>query len=135
MKQHVNTWYHRTQCTMGLDYILYMFNATFNNISVILLWSVLSVEETGVPRENHRSVACHWQIVSHTVVWSTRCYETSIRRPRHWKRIIQFQSLSSILSIKKLTKYFDLDRNLKQIKTFYINVIANVSRSYRSKLF
>ena len=28
-----------------------VFNATFNNISVI--WSVLLVEETGVPVENH----------------------------------------------------------------------------------
>ena len=27
-------------------------NATFNNISVISLWSVLLVEETGVPGEN-----------------------------------------------------------------------------------
>jgi len=30
-----------------------VFNATFNNISVILWWSVLLVEETRVPRENH----------------------------------------------------------------------------------
>ena len=30
-----------------------VFNATFNNISVIL-WSVLLVEETGVPEANHR---------------------------------------------------------------------------------
>ena len=30
--------------------------ATFNNISVILWWSVLLVEETRVPRENHRPV-------------------------------------------------------------------------------
>ena len=37
-----------------------VFNATFNNISVILWWSVLLVEETRVPRENHRPVACHW---------------------------------------------------------------------------
>ena len=29
-----------------------MFNATFNNISVISLLSVLLVEETGVPLEN-----------------------------------------------------------------------------------
>jgi hypothetical protein len=29
------------------------FNATFNNISVITWQSVLLVEETGVPRENH----------------------------------------------------------------------------------
>ena len=30
-----------------------VFNATFNNISAISWWSVLMVEETGVPRENH----------------------------------------------------------------------------------
>jgi hypothetical protein len=29
------------------------------------------VEETGVPRENHRPVASHWQTVSHNVVTST----------------------------------------------------------------
>jgi hypothetical protein len=28
-----------------------VFNATFNNLSVILWWSVLLVEETGVPEE------------------------------------------------------------------------------------
>jgi hypothetical protein len=31
-----------------------VFNATFNNISVISWRSVLLMEETGVPRENHR---------------------------------------------------------------------------------
>jgi hypothetical protein len=31
-----------------------VFNATFNNISVISLWSVLLLEETGSPGENHR---------------------------------------------------------------------------------
>jgi hypothetical protein len=36
-----------------------VFNAIFNNISVILWLSVLLVEETGVPRENHRPVASH----------------------------------------------------------------------------
>jgi hypothetical protein len=34
-----------------------VFNATFNNISVILWRSVLLVEETGVHLENHRT--CH----------------------------------------------------------------------------
>jgi len=38
-----------------------VFKATFNNISVISWRSVLLVEETGVPEENHRPVACHWQ--------------------------------------------------------------------------
>jgi len=31
-----------------------MFNATFNNISVISWRSVLLVEEIGIPGENHR---------------------------------------------------------------------------------
>ena len=34
-----------------------VFNTTFNNISYISWWSVLLVEETGVPGENHRPVA------------------------------------------------------------------------------
>jgi len=34
-----------------------VFNATFNNIPVISWRSVLLVEETGVPRENHRFIA------------------------------------------------------------------------------
>ena len=33
-----------------------VFNATFNNISVISWWSVLLVEVTGRPGENHRPV-------------------------------------------------------------------------------
>jgi hypothetical protein len=37
--------------------IMMVFNATFNNISVILLRSVLLVEETGGSGENHRPVA------------------------------------------------------------------------------
>jgi len=47
------------------------FYATFNNISVISWRSVLLVEETGVPRENHWPVASHWQTLSHNVVSST----------------------------------------------------------------
>jgi len=36
-----------------------VFNATFNNISVISWRSVLVVEETGGPRENHRPAPTH----------------------------------------------------------------------------
>ena len=36
-----------------------VFNATFNNISVISWKSVLLVEETGVPGEHHKHVASH----------------------------------------------------------------------------
>ena len=47
---------------------LMVFNATFNNISVIhVSWRSDSlVEETGGPGENHRPVASHWQTLSHT---------------------------------------------------------------------
>ena len=38
-----------------------VLNATFSNISVISWQSVLLVEETEGPGENHRPVASHWQ--------------------------------------------------------------------------
>ena len=48
--------------------IVMVFNATFKNISVILWLSVLLVEETRVPWEDHRPVASHWQTLSCNVV-------------------------------------------------------------------
>jgi hypothetical protein len=48
-----------------------VFNATFNNISVISLQSVLLVEKTVVPGENHRPVASHRQTLSHVVSSTT----------------------------------------------------------------
>ena len=42
-----------------------VFNTTFKNISV------LSVEETGIPGENHGPVANYWQTLSHNVDSST----------------------------------------------------------------
>ena len=50
---------------------LMVFNAIFNNISVMSWRSVLLVEETGEPGENHRPVASHRQTLSHTVVHLT----------------------------------------------------------------
>jgi hypothetical protein len=43
---------------IGLVWFM-VFNATFNNISVISWRSVLLVEETGVPGENHQQVTTH----------------------------------------------------------------------------
>ena len=61
---------------------LMVFNATFNNISVILWRSVLLVEETGGTRENHRPAASHWQTLSHNVLHLTLI---EIRtHDRHW---------------------------------------------------
>jgi len=45
-----------------------VFNTTFNNVSVISGPSALVEEETGVPGENHRPAASHWQTVSYNVV-------------------------------------------------------------------
>jgi hypothetical protein len=47
-------------CLVGLVWFM-EFNATFNNISIISCRFVLLllVEETGVPRENHRLSSSH----------------------------------------------------------------------------
>jgi hypothetical protein len=50
-----------------------VFNATFNNILVISWRSVLLVEVTRVPRENHWPAASHWQlyhIMLYTSSWA-----------------------------------------------------------------
>jgi len=44
---------------------LMVFDATFNNISIISWWSVLLMDETGGPGKNHRPVASHCQTFSH----------------------------------------------------------------------
>ena len=63
-----------------------VFNTTFNNISVISWWSVLLVEETRVPGENHRHVASHWLTLSHNVASSTPLHErgSNFCGDRHW---------------------------------------------------
>jgi hypothetical protein len=48
----VIVWYLNLQIELGLGVMV--FNATSNSISDISWWSVLLVEETGVPREKHR---------------------------------------------------------------------------------
>ena len=58
-----------------------VFNATINNISVISRWSVLLVEETGEPRENHQPAASHWNlyhIILYTSPWSKFELTTSV---------------------------------------------------------
>ena len=63
-----------------------VFNATFNNISVISWRSVLLVEETGGPEENHRPVASQRQTLSHNVVHLAliEIRAHNIRGDRHW---------------------------------------------------
>jgi hypothetical protein len=79
-------------------YILYwldwfiVFNATFNSISVTSWRSVLLVEETGVPGENHQPVARHWQTLSHNVVSNTPRNEWGSNSQRYrWYTLIALQ--------------------------------------------
>jgi hypothetical protein len=70
LKCSCNLWYERFTISRSMvihnfprqvtDWFM-VFNAIFNNIAVISWRSVLLVEETGLPRENHRPVASHWQ--------------------------------------------------------------------------
>jgi hypothetical protein len=53
-----------------------VFNDHFQQYFSYISWRpVLLVEETGVPGENHRPVASHWQTLSHKVVSSTPRHE------------------------------------------------------------
>ena len=66
---HIKPYSEAPQCiVMHRDCLfvcLMVFSATFNNISAISWRSVLLVEESGGPGENHRPVASHWQNLSH----------------------------------------------------------------------
>jgi hypothetical protein len=54
-----------------------VFNATFNNISAILWQSVLLVEDTGVPGENHRQTLSHMLYQVHPAMSEIRTFNFS----------------------------------------------------------
>jgi hypothetical protein len=80
---------------------LMVFNAIFNNISVILWWSVLLVEETGGPGENHWPVASRWQALSHNVV-----HLALIEIQTHSETVTQMYSIDLGMRRFFLQRYF-----------------------------
>ena len=94
---------------------LMVFNATFNNISLISWRSVLLVEETRVPRENHRPLASHWQALSHNVV-----HVTQIEIQTHYISMITATMVSS-------DKYIIINNTMKN-KTYHN--IRTIPKSY-----
>jgi hypothetical protein len=69
---HLKPWTHKWPRHMGTLYTLDPLLGSWcltplskKNISVILLRSVLLVEEICIPGENHRPAGSHWYILSH----------------------------------------------------------------------
>ena len=67
-----------------LRFSFMVFNATFNNISVISWRSVILLEQTKVPGEIHRPVESRWQSLSHDVVSSTPRHERGSNSHIYW---------------------------------------------------
>jgi hypothetical protein len=61
-----------------------VFNATFNNISVISWRLVLLLDETSVLGQSLRPVANHWQTCSYNVVSSTARHERDSNSQLLW---------------------------------------------------
>ena len=78
-------WINRSNTGGAIEGVRVM---VFNNISVISWGSVLLVEETRVPGENHRPVASHWQTLQHNVVASAHHHNwirtDNVSGDRHW---------------------------------------------------
>jgi hypothetical protein len=69
-----------------------VLNATFNNIWVISWRSILLVEEFGVPIENHRPAASHWQALSHNVASSMPRHERDSNIQLYWWEALTYIS-------------------------------------------
>ena len=105
---------------------LILFNATFNNISVISWQSVLIlVEEIGVPEENHRTVASQSLTSSHKVGWATHLTIRGIQT-----NIIYISSLlnSSIKITKIKNENLNLVHTMLHFKTYLSHIYSSLKQ-------
>jgi hypothetical protein len=104
---------------------LMVFNTTSNNISAISWWSVLLVEEPGVPGENYRLVGSQWQTTrvrrgrDRIVVGFTTTY--AISAYHHW--CCEFESRSG----RGAQRYVIECRLVKKKTYFHISVFFTFS--------
>jgi len=64
-----------------LGFCLWCLTPLSTNFSYIVVVTFISGEK-GVPRENHRPAASHWQTLSHNVVSSTPRHEQDLNSQR-----------------------------------------------------
>ena len=84
-----------------------VFNATFNNISIISWRSVLLVGEIGVPGwENNRLVIRHSYTLSLNVVSSTSRLSGNQTNVSHWSDMLTLRLLFQWASTKRISSSF-----------------------------
>ena len=110
------------------------FNATFNNILVLSWRSVVLVDETGVPGENHRPAASHWYTLSHNVTLSkpglSEIRTDNRSGDKLWFFFILWQAINYIANLfyiwKDVKSGFDLKIDLKSVTYHYCALFINM---------
>jgi hypothetical protein len=125
MSVYIN--YYHNVGFFGLVWFM-VFNATFNNISVISWRSVLLLEESGGPWENHRPVGSHWQIWSQNVVWLL-----------WWRHMLQLVITlldeTFVFFYMKPNRMWNLNRSILYIKSIYNSLLVNSQNGTNIKTF
>ena len=120
-----------------------VFNATFNNISVISWQSVLLVEETGVPGENHLPVTSHWQTLSHNLLLlPVRSNVVSVLTLSVLQKcVLNYISMFLLLSFGRCCwiinprRYYPLSSKCCAFfKKIYLSLKCNIKRQYPSSI-